>query len=437
MTTLKVAIVGSGPAGCYVAERLGKKAKGAVEIDVFDRLPTPFGLVRSGVAPDHQSIKMSSRVMAKALEKPEVRFFGHVEIGRDLDLEDLRQAYDAVVIAIGAPEDRPLGVPGDDLPGVLGSGAFTRWYNDHPDAADRASELGALLGEARRAVVIGNGNVAVDVTRMLAKQSDEMQESDLSPDVTGHLHHAPIEEILMVGRRDAQQVKFTPAEIRELGELSGAAVKVDPADVPLAAEDTPHSQAYQVLKDLADAPREAPVSIRLAFCLQPEEVLAGDDGRVRAMRFRKTRMEGETAVATDETLDIPCDIVIPCIGYTTRACGDLPIEHGRLRNDDGKVADGLYVVGWAKRGPSGTIGTNRSEAHGIADRIMAEHPPAGRPGRQAVEARLGEAGARVVDWQGWVRIDAAETGRADSGRVRRKFTAIGEMLDAAEADGER
>lgn len=423
MPHLKVAIVGSGPAGCYVAERLGKKAKGAVEVDVFDRLPTPFGLVRAGVAPDHQTTKAAARVMAKALEKPEVRFFGNVEIGRDLALDDLRQAYDAVVLAVGAPVDRRLGVPGEDLPGVVGSGAFTRWVNDHPAADDRAADLAGV----RHAVVIGAGNVAIDTARLLAKTAAEIENSDLSPEVEAALQAPPLETISIVARRDARAVKFTPTELLELGELTDARVEIDAALVAGDSEGAESPQGFEALQQLAAAaPKNAPKAIRFLFNLQPEECVAGESGRVAAMRFTRTDPDGAGA-----RVDLPADLVVSCIGYATQAPDGVAADGGRLANQEGRIDAGLYVVGWAKRGPSGTIGVNRSEAHGVADKLIEEVAPADKPGRGEILERLATANAATVDWEGWGRIDAAETARAGAGRVRRKFTALDEMLAAA------
>ena len=428
MSTLKVAVVGSGPAGCYAADRVMRKATGPVAVDVFDRLPTPFGLVRSGVAPDHQSIKNVARVMAKALAKPECRFLGNVEIGRDLSLDDLRAAYDAVILAIGAPEDRSLGIPGEDLPGVVGSGAFTRWYNDHPDGASRAPELGAV----ENAVVIGNGNVAVDVTRMLAKQGAAMDQSDLSPEVESHLGAAPLRRITVAGRRGAGYVKFTPAEIRELGHLAGVAPRIDPADLAEGPADPDNAKPFDALKELAEAPaEEARREIAFLFNAAPEAILETEAGHVGAVRFRHTQVVDGRAEPTDETVDVPADLVVPCIGYTTRIVGGLDATGGRLANEEGLVAPGLYVVGWAKRGPSGTIGTNRSESQAIGDRILAEVTPGDRPGGAAIDEKLAAAGVHPVDWQGWERIDAAETARARDGRVRHKLVDVDAMLAVA------
>ena len=424
MPTLKIAIVGSGPSGCYVAERLVRQGKDAVEVDVFDRLPTPFGLIRGGVAPDHQGTKGVARVFSRALEREQVRFFGHVEIGRDLRLADLRAMYDAVVLATGAPKDRRLGIPGEDLEGVYGSWAFVGWYNGHPDHAG----LDVALDRARSAVIIGNGNVAIDVARVLARAGAEMDKSDIDPKVEAAMAAAPLRHIMIAGRRGPAEVKFTPAELAELGRLHRARPVVDADEI--AAVGDCENPSFAVLRDFAEQPPgEAPVTIELGFRLHPEAFVDDGEGRVGAVRFRRTRRQGAGFVDSGETIDIPAQLVVTCIGYETVGCDGLAPTGGAFANDDGRIEDGLYVVGWAKRGPSGTIPTNRPEGHALADRILAEVTPADKPGRAAVSDALD--GKAVVDIDGWKRIDAAETGRAPEGRVRRKLTRIDDMLAAA------
>jgi len=239
---------------------------------------------------------------------------------------------------------------------------------------------------------------------------------------------------VMVGRRGAAQAKFTASEIRELGELTGAHVIVDPADlgdVP-EPENTDAVQSFEVLQELAAAPpQDKPVTIRLHFCLQPDAVLTGEGGAVSAMRFRRTQMQGARAVPIDEVVEIPTDLVIPCIGFDTRAPGDLAADGGPIQNQDGEISRGLFVVGWAKRGPSGTIATNRPEAHAIADQILDTVAPSDKPGRNAILPLLQAAKTTAIDWDGWGKIDAAEVARADTDRVRHKFNDIGAMIDVA------
>jgi ferredoxin--NADP+ reductase len=393
-----IAVVGSGPAGLYCAEKLARDLADA-RVDVIERLPTPFGLVRGGVAADHQVTKAVTRVLERPLASGRIAFLGGVEVGRDVSLAELRELYDAVVLATGAGEDRRLGVPGEGLASVVGSGAFVAWANSCPGADD----LAPLVRRARHVVLVGNGNVALDVARLLAKTPAEFAGSDLDPGVEAALAEAPLETITILGRRGAGETGFSQVELEELGRLARARPMVDadalPADGPIA----------KVLRGFAETDGEAPVRIRFLFGRRPEAFLG--EGRVAAVRV--ARVEGGEEV-------LPADLVVTCIGYATRFEG-LTVVDGRIANDEGRIEPGLYVTGWARRGPSGTIATNRAEAHQVAQRIVAEiGVGAGRPGGEVLAAR----GMAPISWDGWRAIDAAERAAAPAGRVRLKLRTV-------------
>ena len=381
-----------------------------VRVDVIDRLPTPFGLVRSGVAPDHQSTKGVARLLDRTLAKPEVGFFGGVELGRDVALAELRDLYDAIVIATGASRDRALDVPGEALSGVVSAGRFVGWYNHHPDHAD------IELREVRTAVVIGSGNVALDVARILAKRSDEFAGSDLAPEVSAALASAPIERIHVIGRSAAAKMKFTEAELLEFGRLARAYPTLG-AGGDLTGLDGKVPAALHAIVAAADARK--PIEIRFEFGLVP--VAFAGVGHVERVRFRAT--DGSETIRD-------ADIAVTCIGYEAHG-GELTLENGALRNADGKIADGLYAVGWAKRGPSGTIPTNRTEAQLVAKIVLAETSASARPGRAALEALLRGRGVARVDYDGWRRIDASEIERSEEARARRKWRTHDELRAAA------
>jgi ferredoxin--NADP+ reductase len=408
---MNIAIIGSGPAGCYLVDHLLRLIPGA-SIDILEKLPVPFGLIRYGVAPDHQSTKNVARVFDRVLSRDRVSFFGNVEVGRDVKLDELLSFYDAVVLATGAARDRRLGIAGEGLRGVTGSGAFVGWYNGHPHAQPPS------VNNVREAVVIGNGNVALDVARILAKGREELSGSDLPKEALEWLHAQPIEKIHIVGRRSAADAKFNDHELAEIGTLQRARPIVSPSDI------TGDGAVAKVLRGFAEAPRcETPVTIHFHFNLTPEAFVGNDT--LRAVQFRST---------SGETVEIPAQLAITCIGYESLPCCSATPENGVFTNDNGKIDDGLYVVGWAKRGPSGTIPTNRVEAQQVAQKIAQEIQSASRPGTPALRHLLEERGCRVVDYDGWKRIDATELSRVDAQRCREKLCSTNEMLDAAHAD---
>ncbi len=406
---LHIAIIGSGPAGCYVADHLLRLLPDAC-IDILERLPVPFGLIRYGVAPDHQGTKAVARVLDRVLARDRVSFFGNVEVGRDVGLDELTSLYDAVVLATGAERDRRLAIAGEDLAGVMGSGAFTGWYNGHPD------HPAPHLQNVRSAVIIGNGNVAIDVARVLAKGPAELAGSDLSPEVTAWLGAQPIEVIHIVGRRSAGDAKFTEHELAELGTLERARpVVVDPGG--LASQST----VVATLRGFAAAVRPSSVTINFHFNCTPVAFVG--DGQLHAVQFRS---------ASGNILELPAQLAVTCIGYEAVACSTVSLANGVFVNENGRIRDGLYVAGWAKRGPSGTIPTNRSEAQQIAQRIAQEVTASTRAGTSALRQVFEQRGIRWADYAAWRRIDAAELARAGDGRCREKFTTVSGMLEAAQ-----
>lgn len=424
-----LAIVGSGPAGFYTAEAALKAFGDTVRIDIIDRLPTPYGLIRAGVAPDHQSIKAVSRRYDQVATDPRVRFLGHVSIGTDVSVAELTDLYDDVVLAVGAPLDRPLGVPGEDLPGVIGSAAFVGWYNGHPDYKDLAPPL-----DAEEAVVVGNGNVAIDCARILAKTVSELQDSDIVNHALDPLSKSTVRRIHLLGRRGPHQASFTLKEVGELGELARATPIVRPADFPPAETDaaleTGQRRVVEVLRRFAaEGPDAAkPVTVSLDFFRRPVRVLGTD--RVEAIEVMKTRVDANgQAVDTGETEIIPCGLVVAAIGYRTSAIPGVPFDEkaGRFVNEDGLISAGLWCVGWARRGPSGTIGTNRPDGFALVERIAAREPAMTGAGRAGMDALLARRGVTVASFEDWQKIDALEVSRARAGAPREKIVELTEL----------
>jgi ferredoxin/flavodoxin---NADP+ reductase len=454
---LRVAIVGSGPAGFYAAEALLGHPEMAIEVDMIDRLPTPFGLVRAGVAPDHPKIKSVIKRYEKTAGHDAYRFFGHVTVGRDVSAEELAELYHAVVWAYGAGADRKLGIPGEELPGSHAATEFVAWYNGHPDFADREFDLGC-----ERVVVIGNGNVAADVARMLLLPRPELECTDTAPYAIDALADSSVREVLILGRRGPAQAAFTNPEVRELGELTDADVFVDRAAV--AADET--SAAF-LDSDAADAtnrknlasftefserePGGKPKRVELRFLRTPLEIQG--DGRVERLVAAVNRLEVDDsgavrARATDEIETIECGMVLRSIGYLgtgidgvpyDAAAGVIPNERGRVTGDGSKPHPGHYVVGWIKRGPTGVIGTNKKDAQETIETLLDDAAAGALPerdaGADALPALLAERGVDFIEYDGWQEIDALEQERgAAAGRPRIKLTAFEELLAAARKD---
>jgi ferredoxin--NADP+ reductase len=431
--TLSVAIVGSGPSAFYAAEALLERNADAA-IDIIERLPTPYGLIRFGVAPDHAKTKTVAKSYERTALDPRVRFFGNVEIGRDASVAELRRIYDAVIFATGAATDRKLGIAGDDKAGVVGVAAFVNWYNGHPDARNLDPPLAT-----ETVVVIGIGNVAVDVARVLVKTPAEMAATDLMEHAARRIHAAPIRHVHMVGRRGPVQAQFTNVELREMGHLKNAAPVVDRAQIPDAI--TPEHAAglndralRLVERNLATLREFAAIEpggrekrVHFRFFANPVAILGG--AKVEGVRFEKTRIaEGGKAVGTGEHFEIPCGLVIPAIGYYAEPIPGLPFEGGRTVNKEGRIEPGLYAVGWVKRGPSGVIGTNKPDGDTAAEQIAADIGAGGKPGRAVFEALIAERRIRAVSFADWKSIEAAEVARATAPAPRRKFATTAEML---------
>ncbi len=428
---LHVAIVGAGPAGFYTAEALVKRLGTGVAVDLIDCLPTPYGLIRAGVAPDHQSIKAVDRRYHAVLAGG-VRFVGDVVVGQGgIAVDDLLGLYDAVVLATGAPRDRRLGIPGEDLPGVIGSGAFVGWYNGHPDYVDLDVPL-AGPGVA----VIGNGNVAIDVARVLAKTPAELAHSDLAAHARAALAASGVRDIHIVGRRGPYQASFTPKEIGEMGELARARPAVDPADLPDASGDAALDPGLRKvvahLRAFAAAPfRPTPVTIAFDFLTRPVAIDADGDGL--RLTVERTRLEGDRAVGTGLTRTIDCGLIVGAIGYQSTPIAGVPFDaaRGRVVSDAGRVAERLYVTGWARRGPSGTIGTNKPDGAETASRLIVEVVPGDRAGGAGLDALLAERGVRPVTFAGWQAIDAAEIAAATHPAPREKMVSRDALRAAA------
>lgn len=424
-----VAIVGSGPAGYYTAEALQKAED--IAIDVIDRLPVPYGLIRTGVAPDHQSIKAVSRRYESVALSDNVRFVGHVAVGTDIAIDELTDLYDAVVLATGAPNDRPLGIPGADLKGVIGSAAFVGWYNGHPDFAHLDPPL-----DTPGVVVVGNGNVALDVARILAKTPAEFGGSDIVAHAREALATSAVREISILGRRGPHQIAMTPKELGELGHLERAAPRVDPADLPVEGDDAMLEPGMRKsvthLRHFAANPVAKPVTIDFDFFAMPVRIEG--EGRVQRVIVERTTLDPELrSHGTGETYAIEAGLVISCIGYQTPPIPGVPYEHGRGRfaSDEGRILPGLYAVGWARRGPSGTIGTNKPDGARIAEMVLEDiGRGAGKAGRAGLDALLASRGMAPVTFRDWRRIEAAEVAAALDGHPREKFTSVDAMLAA-------
>ena len=416
------AIVGSGPAGFYTAEALQRAYGENARIDIIDRYPVPYGLIRFGVAPDHQSLKAVSKRYDKVAESAGVDFIGNVSVGENVSVAELLELYDAVILATGAPHDRKLGIPGEDLAGVFGSAEFVGWYNGHPQFADLDPPLSGA-----EAVVVGNGNVALDCARILSKTRNEFEGSDIVGHALDALDASAVRAVTILGRRGPHQIAMTPKELGELGHLEAAVPVVEPADFPPVEADEALEpglrKSVSLLRGFRDLTADKAKRIVFDFFARP--VAIEGDGKVERIVVERTRLdERGAAKGTGETYTLPASLVISAIGYSTSPIADVPFENGKFVNDKGRISDRLYAVGWARRGPSGTIGTNRPDGYEVADQIAAAMPPESASDRKGVEALkqlLASRGVMATDYDDWRKIEAAETAQARPGSPREKF----------------
>ena len=422
----RVAVVGSGPSGMYAADALADKG---IEVDVFDRLPVPFGLVRYGVAPDHFSIRSVRDTLDQVWDRPGVRFIGNVDVGRDTSVAEMRTAYSAVVLAFGASSDRRLGIDGEDLPGSVAATDLVAWYTGHPDYA--GPDFGSILRNSRRVAVIGVGNVAVDVVRVLSKSPEELASTDMPDHVLETLASITAEHVFLVGRRGPAQASFTTKELRELGELASAEVHVDTRDLEMdpvsSGEVLNNKVAARNVKVLEDwsvrEPREASTQIQLKFFSRPTRIIGVE--HVQGLVIERTEFDNAGAsrgTGSEETLDV--DLVVRSVGYQgvpmpgvpfDTKTHTIPNEDGRVV-DDGEIVPGLYVTGWIKRGPSGVIGTNKKCASGTVSALVEDLAAGKVTGVNSEDflEKLMARGVQPVTSEGWRKIDEQEKHRGRS-----------------------
>lgn len=427
-------IVGSGPSGFYAAEALLQKFDGC-GIDIVDKFPAPFGLVRYGVAPDHEKTKNISRSYDRIFTKGDVRFFGNIEVGRDIGLDALCGAYDAVVLATGCPLDRTLGIPGIDLDRVYGAAAFVGWYNSNPDWRHLDPNI-----DCDSVAIIGNGNVALDVARLLVKTREELSATDMAPHAVDAIANAPIREVYIFGRRGPIEASFTKKELSEMRDLEQCVALARPEQLalelpPIEETDFPpriynmKRANLEILKSMTENTASGrSCRVHFEFFAAPIEVLGRD--RVRGLKLERTRLDEGRAVGTGETFEVAAGCVISAIGYRGSALEGAPFDERRgiIPNKEGHVEGNLYAVGWAKRGPTGTIPTNRADSFAVVDLIAAALVPTGKEGRDRLLAQLSGARARVVSYEDWQEIKAAEAAAALKPAPRRKFATVEEML---------
>jgi ferredoxin--NADP+ reductase len=430
MPTYRIAIVGAGPAGYFSAQALqnSQDEERTFTIDLFERLPTPWGLVRSGVAPDHPKIKTVAKVFEKIASDPNFRLFGNVELGRDISIEQLKENYDAVILATGSSVGRKLEIPGEDLAGSLSAADFVPWYNGHPDYVNVAVPL-----NGKNAIVIGAGNVAMDCGRMLALDPAELDSTDTADYALTAMHLSSIRNVTIVGRRGPEHAAFTSPEIRELPKLENTDVLIAQSEIESAKERVAEElEGNKELRNNLEAMLEVSQSesknherkLAINFLLTPLEIIGKET--VEAIRFVRNEVINDKVTATSEIIEMPCDLVISAIGYQALPIPGVEITSGKVVNENGFVADNLYVVGWGKRGPSGVIGTNKSDSSEVIKLLIEKLPAAAKEDSDISKIFTNH---QVITQSGWQKINKTEVEQGEQvGKPRRKVTDWKDLL---------
>jgi ferredoxin--NADP+ reductase len=431
MPTYRIAIVGAGPAGYFSAQALqnSQDEERTFAIDLFERLPTPWGLVRSGVAPDHPKIKTVAKVFEKIASDPNFRLLGNVELGRDVSIEQLKENYDAVILATGSSVGRKLGIPGEDLIGSLSAADFVPWYNGHPDYVNCDVPL-----NGKNAIVIGAGNVAMDCGRMLALDPAELDSTDTADHALVAMHLSSIRNVTIVGRRGPEHAAFTSPEIRELPKLENTDVLIALWEIESAKERVAEQlEGNKELRNNLEAMLEVSQTplknherrLAINFLLTPLEIIGSK--KVEAIRFSRNEVINEKVSATTEIVELPCDLVITAIGYQVLPIPGVEFANGKVINEHGHVSDNLYVVGWAKRGPSGVIGTNKSDSSEVVKLLLAKLPSAAKENTDITKFITNH---QVITQRGWQKINQAEIQQGEAvGKPRQKLTEWSYLLN--------
>jgi len=430
MPTYRIAIVGAGPAGYFSAQALqnSQDENRVFAIDLFERLPTPWGLVRGGVAPDHPKIKTVSKVFEKIASDPNFRLFGNIELGKDISIEQLKENYDAVILATGSSVGRKLGIPGEDLPGSLSAADFVPWYNGHPDYVNCD-----VILNGKNAIVIGAGNVAMDCGRMLALDPAELDSTDTADYALAAFHQSSIRNVTIVGRRGPEHAAFTSPEIRELPKLENIDVIISESGIEAAkirvAEQLEGNKELrnnlEAMLEVSQTPaKNHERKLAISFLLTPLEIIGSE--KVEAIRFARNEVIDDKVSATSEIIELPCDLVITAIGYQVLPIPGVGFANGKVVNENGHVADNLYVVGWAKRGPNGVIGTNKSDSSDVVKLLLTKLQSTAKQNSDISKIFTKH---QVVTQSGWQKINKVEVEQGEAiGKPRRKLTVWSDLL---------